>query len=61
MPTAKVKLTAKYSNIDIDWKSVYSVSFRTILESKFREFQFKILNRIFVLTRRKTVCSICTM
>ena len=61
MPTAKVKLTAKYSNIDIDWKSVYSLSFRTTLESKFREFQFKILNRIFVLTRRKTVCSICTM
>ena len=26
MPTAKVKLTAKYSNIDIDWKSVYSLS-----------------------------------
>ena len=61
MPTAKVKLTAKYSNIDIDWKSVYSLSFRTTLESKFREFQFKILNRIFALTRRKTVCSICTM
>ena len=60
-PTAKVKLAAKYSNIDIDWKSVYSLSFRTTLESKFREFKFKILNRIFVLTRRKTVCSICTM
>ena len=28
-PTAKVKLAAKYSNIDIDWKSVYSLSFRT--------------------------------
>ena len=61
MPTAKVKLTAKYSNIDIDWKSVYSLSFRTTLESKFREFQFKILNRIFVFTRPKTVCSICTI
>ena len=45
-PTAKVKLAAKYSNIDIDWKSVYSLSFRTTLESKRREFKFKILNRI---------------
>ena len=39
-------------NIDIDWKSVYSLSFRTTLESKLREFQFKILNRI-VFTNEK--------
>ena len=51
-PTAKVKLAAKYSNIDIDWKSVYSLPFRTTLESKLREFQFKILNRI-VFTNEK--------
>ena len=51
-PTAKVKLAAKYSNIDIDWKSVYSLSFRTALESKRREFKFKILNRI-VFTNEK--------
>ena len=51
-PTAKVKLAAMYSNIDIDWKSVYSLSFRTTLESKLREFQFKILNRI-VFTNEK--------
>ena len=51
-PTAKVKLAAKYSNIDIDWKSVYSLSFRTTLESKRREFKFKILNRI-VFTNEK--------
>ena len=39
-------------NIDIDWKSVYSLYFRTTLESKLREFQFKILNRI-VFTNEK--------
>ena len=33
-------------------KSVYSLSFRTTLESKLREFQFKILNRI-VFTNEK--------
>ena len=51
-PTAKVKLAAKYSNMDIDWKSVYSLSFHTTLESKLEEFQFKILNRI-VFTNEK--------
>ena len=51
-PAAKVKLAAKYSDIDVDWKSVYSLSFRPTLESKLREFQFKILNRI-VFTNEK--------
>ena len=51
-PTAKVKLATKGSNIDIDWKSVYSLSFCTTLESKLREFQLKILNRI-VFTNEK--------
>ena len=51
-PTAKVKLAAKYSNRDIDWKSVYSLAFRTILESKLREIQSKIFNRI-VFTNEK--------
>ena len=51
-PTAKVRLAAKYPNIDIDWKGVYSLAFRTTLESKLREFQFKILNRI-VFTNEK--------
>ena len=33
-PTAKVKLDAKYSNIDIDWKNVDSLCFA--------QHQFKI-------------------
>ena len=52
MPTAKVRLAAKYPNRDIDWKGVYSLAFRTTLQSKLREFQFKILNRI-VFTNEK--------
>ena len=51
-PTAKVKLAAKYSNRDIDWKSVYLLAFRTILESKLREIQSKIFSRI-VFTNEK--------
>ena len=42
-PTAKEKLSAKYHHLTIDWKRVYLLSFRTTLETKLREFQFKIL------------------
>ena len=53
-PTAKdrEKLSAKYHRLTIDWKRVYLLSFRTILETKLKEFQFKILNRI-VFTNEK--------
>ena len=53
-PTAKdwEKLSAKYHHLTIDWKRVYLLSFRTTLETKLREFQFKILNLI-VFTNEK--------
>ena len=53
-PTAKDReeLSAKYHHLTIDWKRVYLLSFRTTLETKLREFQFKILNRI-VFTNEK--------
>ena len=53
-PTAKdrEKLSAKYHRLTIDLKRVYLLSFRTTLETKLREFQFKILNRI-VFTNEK--------
>ena len=51
-PTAKEKLSVKYHHLTIDWKRVYLLSFRTTLETKLREFDFKILNRI-VFTNEK--------
>lgn len=45
-PTAQQKITDKYSDTVIDWKKVYSLPFRTTLDSKLREFQYKILNNI---------------
>ena len=45
-PSAKEKLSTKYHHLTIDWKRVYLLSFCTPLETKLREFQFKILNRI---------------
>ena len=52
LPTAKQKLTNKNQNIAINWQKVYSLAFQTTLESKIREFQYKILNCI-VFTNKK--------
>ena len=51
-PTAKQKSTNKYPNTVISWQKVYSLAFQTTLESKIREFQYKILNCI-VFTNEK--------
>ena len=44
--TAQQKITDKYSDTVINWKKVDSLPFRTTLDSKLREFQYKILNNI---------------
>ena len=45
-PTAKQKLSNKYSNIDIDWEKAYTLAFHCTLDTKIREFHYKILNCI---------------
>ena len=45
-PTAKQKLSNKYSNIDIGWEKVYVLAFRCTLNTKMKEFHFKFLNCI---------------
>ena len=51
-PTARQKLTNKSPNTVISWQKVYLLAFQTTLESKIREFQYKILNCI-VFTNEK--------
>ena len=51
-PTAKQKLQDMYSDAIIDWEKIYSLAFSVTLESKLREFQYKILNCI-VYTNEK--------
>ena len=46
-PTAQQKITDKYSDTVINWKKVYFLPFNTTLDSKLREFQYKILNIVF--------------
>ena len=42
-PTKNIR---QYPDTIINWKKVYSLPFRTTLDSKLREFQYKILNNI---------------
>ena len=39
-PTAKQKLSNKYSNIDIDWKKVYTLAFQCTLDTKISRGNF---------------------
>ena len=45
-PTAQQKIRDKYSDTVINWKKVYSLLFRSTLDSKRRESQYKIFNNI---------------
>ena len=51
-PTAKKKLKNKYPELAVDWKKIYSLPFVVTIETKIREFQFKLLNDI-VFTNEK--------
>ena len=52
--TAKAKILNKYPDlaIAIDWKKLYSLAFEAMLDTKLREFQYKILNLI-IFTNKK--------
>ena len=51
-PSAKKKLADKYPDTIVNWENVYSLAFCTTLESKIKEFQYKVLNCI-VYTNEK--------
>ena len=48
MPTAMKKYNETYNteNFQLDWEKIYSLSFQTTLDTKLREFQYKVLDRI---------------
>ena len=43
-PTAQLKYSEKH-NYDLDWKEIYLIPFKVTVESRSREFQFKVLHR----------------
>ena len=40
--SAKAKILSKYPDLSIDWKRLYSLAFETTLDTKLREFQYKL-------------------
>ena len=51
-PTAKAKLMSRYPDLSIEWKRLYSLAFEITLDTKLREFQYKLLNLI-IFTNKK--------
>ena len=43
-PTAQLNFNTHFVNV-LEWKEIYSLPFRTSLDTKSREFQYKLLNR----------------
>ena len=51
-PTAQTRLKEKFPHFSVDWKEIYSLPFTVTIETKIREFQYKILNNI-IFTNQK--------
>ena len=51
-PTAKAKLMSRYPNLSIEWKRLYSLAFAITLDTKLREFQYKLLNLIIFMNKK---------
>ena len=47
-PTAKLKFHAHFFNDTLNWKKIHSLLYRVALDTKTREFQYKLLNRCLV-------------
>ena len=45
-PTAQKKFKEKFPQFPFDWKKIYSLPFIVTIETKIREFQYKVLNNI---------------
>ena len=47
-PTAQLNFNTDFANDVSEWKEIYSLPFHTSLDTKSREFQYKLLNRCLV-------------
>ena len=51
-PSAQKRFQDQFPDVQFDWNEIYSLSFKVSLETKIREFQYKVLNNI-VFTNEK--------
>jgi len=47
-PTAQLKFNTKFVDDVLEWKEIYRLPFSATLDTKSREFQYKLLNRCLV-------------
>ena len=52
VPSAQKKIDLKYSGRLVEYKKIYSLPFKTTLDTKPREFQYKLLNNIVFTTKK---------
>ena len=45
LPTAQLRYNEFFKDAHLEWKKIYSLPFRVALDTKSREFQYRILNR----------------
>ena len=45
-PTAQNRFNAAYSDIEIEWETVYQLPFKLTTDTKSHQFQYKLLNRV---------------
>ena len=48
LPTAQLRYNESLYNVCLEWKEIYSLPFKVTLDTKSREFQYKVLNRYLV-------------
>ena len=51
-PSAQKRFQDQFPDVQFDWNEIYLLSFKVSLETKIREFQYKVLNNI-VFTNEK--------
>ena len=51
-PSAQKRFQDQFPDVQFDWNEIYLLSFKVLLETKIREFQYKVLNNI-VFTNEK--------
>ena len=51
-PSAQKRFQDQFPDVQFDWNEIYSLSLKVSLETKIREFQYKVLNNI-VFTNEK--------
>ena len=44
-PTAQARFEEQFPNICLDWRDIYKLPFSVLIDTKSREFQYRILNR----------------